>query len=776
MKIVIAVFLSFPFFIQALKLPSCDLAKNSTTRKRPSNGSNKKRFSRISTFSVCTQIDSNCNTYEKTVARIVTATDDGMTLVYTDHAMHNIGFVNITDPSNPTASGVVEVDGLPTSVSFIRDHAIATVSTNSTSGELVAIRVDDSLAISVKWLLDGPPHSVAVSPGGNYVVILINSKIDEEIGVRYANSTVGSIVIVNSTSHNLDEWTFSTVNITGLDDEVNSTEVFDPKSVAINNNNIAAITLQETNAIMLIDLESGTVASSFSAGTVDLDNIDIFENVPRMIDQSTSLEDVPAEPDGITFIRDNFFATADEGAAKKQDDFGGGRSFSIFDICGDLVYNSGSELEQIAASVGHYNDNTSDKRGIELESVSFGTFQRTNYLFVAAHRAGLIFVYDVSKIDRPKFKQVLPTGILPDGIEAIPNRNLLAVASSADSRDDAIRSTISIYKYSKKNLSYPTLKSKRDKETGVAIPWAAISGLTDATQKNLWAISDFQNGGKSSIFKIRAKGKKGKPKVSFITEAINIVDSNDVLAAFPTEPYESFDADDLASMINEDGTVNLDAEGIAHDGENFWICSEASKRGLRRLNFVFKIDSSGVILDVFTLPAALNAQQQGKGFEGIAYADGHIVVAMQWSIKHYEKGYPLVLRYNIEEETWVDNGVYYPTDVPESQNDLHDNWVGINDISYKGDGEFYVIERDNQSGLDAAIKRIYSIKPLKAAEGEILTKTLVKDLILDGDLPYSGGKIEENPEGLAITRQGVWLINDNDGYGIETNLMNLGKF
>jgi hypothetical protein len=87
---------------------------------------------------------------------------------------------------------------------------------------------------------------------------------------------------------------------------------------------------------------------------------------------------------------------------------------------------------------------------------------------------------------------------------------------------------------------------------------------------------------------------------------------------------------------------------------------------------------------------------------------------------------------------------------------------------------FYVLERDNQSAFDAAIKRIYSIKPLEVAEGEILTKTLVKDLIADGDLPYGGGNIEEKPEGLAITGHGVWVINDNDGKGIETNLINVG--
>jgi hypothetical protein len=154
---------------------------------------------------------------------------------------------------------------------------------------------------------------------------------------------------------------------------------------------------------------------------------------------------------------------------------------------------------------------------------------------------------------------------------------------------------------------------------------------------------------------------------------MKIVDSNGVLEAYPTSS-EEFNATELAKMINEDGTVNIDAEGITHDGELFWICTEGSVHQYhRRINFVFKIDSIGAILDVFTLPAALN-QQQNKGLEGIAFGDGHIFVTMQKPLKDDTTSYPLVLRYNIAEEVWVDDGVYYPTDEPESQNYLYNTW------------------------------------------------------------------------------------------------------
>ena len=45
-----------------------------------------KVFNRVSAFLVCTALDGTCNTDSETVAEIITATDDGMTVLYTDGA------------------------------------------------------------------------------------------------------------------------------------------------------------------------------------------------------------------------------------------------------------------------------------------------------------------------------------------------------------------------------------------------------------------------------------------------------------------------------------------------------------------------------------------------------------------------------------------------------------------------------------------------------------------------------------------------------------------
>lgn len=59
-------------------------------------------FERISTFEVQDNEGSE-------VAEIVAATDDGNTLIYTDSAAGALGFVDISDPSTPTAAGLVKL-------------------------------------------------------------------------------------------------------------------------------------------------------------------------------------------------------------------------------------------------------------------------------------------------------------------------------------------------------------------------------------------------------------------------------------------------------------------------------------------------------------------------------------------------------------------------------------------------------------------------------------------------------------------------------------------
>jgi len=101
----------------------------------------------------------------------------------------------------------------------------------------------------------------------------------------------------------------------------------------------------------------------------------------------------------------------------------GARSFSILDASGNLVFDSGDQLEQITAqfaptqfnSEGEFNangtpvgfDTRSDNKGPEPEGVTIGVIGGRTYAFIGLERVGDVIVYDVTNPASPTFEQYL---------------------------------------------------------------------------------------------------------------------------------------------------------------------------------------------------------------------------------------------------------------------------------------------------------------------------------------------------------------------------------
>ena len=89
-------------------------------------------FQRISTFNICEQIDPTCNTDIATNAETVwyyeNKNDNTFRLVYSNSESENIGFVDISDPTNPIAIGEVPLGGEPTTVRVIGNYGTLTFS------------------------------------------------------------------------------------------------------------------------------------------------------------------------------------------------------------------------------------------------------------------------------------------------------------------------------------------------------------------------------------------------------------------------------------------------------------------------------------------------------------------------------------------------------------------------------------------------------------------------------------------------------------------------
>ncbi|MGJ8686122.1 MAG: esterase-like activity of phytase family protein, partial [Spongiibacteraceae bacterium] len=335
--------------------------------------------------------------------------------------------------------------------------------------------------------------------------------------------------------------------------------------------------------------------------------------------------------------------------------------------------------------------------------------------------------------------------------------------------------------------SYPTLVSVDD-INGTPIPWSAISGLAahPSDANAAYAVEDSAFG-HSRIFTLDLSTKPAQ-----LTKATTILDSNDVFAALnavaltdssvdddDASRINVFDEADLAAMINGDKSINIDPEGIAvaSDG-GFWITSEGSGtagdagRPINSRSSLFKTDANGVIQEVILLPNALNDVQLRFGFEGVAEYAGKVYVAFQraWN----SEANPRIGIYDTVNQSW--SFAYYPLDATESQNG---GWVGLSDMTSLGDGSFLMLERDNQGGPDAAIKRLYRIDLSNVSDSETVGKTLVRDLIAEGDLTTPGGLVYEKIEGATVlANSDVIIVNDNDGVDDnsgETQLINLGK-
>ena len=125
------------------------------------------------------------------------------------------------------------------------------------------------------------------------------------------------------------------VDLTGLAEVAGDDP--EPEYVDINADNVAVVTLQENNHLVLVDLAGGAVVGHFAGGTVDLQGIDTEDD--GLIRGNSGLEAVPREPDAVAWLDGGRFATADEG-----DYEGGSRGFTIFSTDGEVLFAPGRRL------------------------------------------------------------------------------------------------------------------------------------------------------------------------------------------------------------------------------------------------------------------------------------------------------------------------------------------------------------------------------------------------------------------------------------------------
>lgn len=273
----------------------------------------------------------------------------------------------------------------------------------------------------------------------------------------------------------------------------------EPEYVAISDDsNVAWVTLQENNGIARVDLVAKRITAIFPLGTKDF-NVANNAIDPSDRDTRIALGTWPVrghyQPDAIAFFAINntpYLVSANEGDAREYAGFVenrrlstlmlnatnfpnaamlrmdanlgrlnvstvvgntdgnpadfeelcvvGARSFSIWDGSnGNLVYDSGKDLEERAIAAGNlYDDARSDDKGVEPEGAAIGRINNRSIAFIGMERADALAIYDVSNPTAPQFLKMLSTGDAPEGVlfvkasQSPNNKSLLVVSSETD--------------------------------------------------------------------------------------------------------------------------------------------------------------------------------------------------------------------------------------------------------------------------------------------------------------------------------------------------------
>ena len=582
--------------------------------------------------------------------------------------------------------------------------------------------------INATIILGGQPDSVAISPDGRYAAIAIENERDEGVDDgEMPQSPPGFLTIVDLVGAP-STWTTRNVDLTGLAERFPTDP--EPEYVAINANNQVAVTLQENNHVVLVDLATGDIVTHWSAGTTTHPADTVEDNDIQFVNQIINAR---REPDAIAWTPGGRLVTANEGDYDldlREGEFTGGRDFTVFSDSGKVLFEPGAGLELQAVRHGHYPDDRSENKGIETEGVAVAVYNHHTFLFVGAERGNFVAVYRLDDETNPEFVQILPTGVGPEGLLPIPQRGLFVTANEEDG-------TISIFQ-GKSGLalaSYPQVVSD-------GLPWSALSGLAAGHGNTVYAVPD-------NVFSPSRIWTLRLGHVARVTSALT---------------------------ITKDGeAASYDLEGIAVRPQGgWWLVSEGAEdfgAGELTKNLLVRVNADGSVAEEIELPDAVNRHQRSNGFEGVTTdADGsQVFVAFQREWADDPAGFVKIGRYTPATQQWA--FYHYPLDALQAP--PAGSWVGLSEITWIGDDTLLVVERDNQQRDEAQVKRIYSVSVAgitPAGVGDtppVLSKTLVRDLLVQDD--YRLEKIE----GAALTKFGTLLVvNDNDGAG-ETRLLRL---
>ena len=292
----------------------------------------------------------------------------------------------------------------------------------------------------------------------------------------------GSVSIIDMANRNVIATAgFMGVPTSGKNLRTNIGVDFEPEYIAVNEDNTKAfVTLQEANGIGVLDLTTNQFTSVIGLGIKDFslanNFIDPSDEDPKAAPVSILRSNMVKglyQPDSIVshqYRGQTYLVMANEGdtredevdkkrvkdvanlAASASFDLSrlnistidstpgnivtfGGRSFSIRDEAGNIVYDSGNLLDAEAIARGIYDDKRSDDKGVEPEGVTLLDIGGRTYAFIGLERTkkSAVAIFDITNPNQVSFIDMIVTegDVSPEGLAAYHYRGnfYLAIAN-----------------------------------------------------------------------------------------------------------------------------------------------------------------------------------------------------------------------------------------------------------------------------------------------------------------------------------------------------------
>jgi hypothetical protein len=423
----------------------------------------------------------------------------------------SINKIDVIDIANPAAVSIIHSINLSAYGGYVNSVdvsngklAAAIESTNKqTAGKVVVFNTTtytEEKIITVGAL----PDMVVYSPDGKYIFTANEGEPD----AAYTNDPEGSVSIVSVENN----YSVTTLNFASFAAQLATLKtkgfrVFgpgndiakdvEPEYISVSSDSKTAwVTLQENNAVAVIDIASKTITKILPLGFKDYNTA---ANAIDPSDREGGINFTPWKvfgtymPDAIASMNYNgipYIFTANEGDAREYTGFSeikrvkdialdatafptaatlktdaqlgrlnitttlgdtdgdgdfdalysfGARSFSVWNgNSGDLVYDSKNELDIKAKELGIYDDARSDDKSVEPEAITIGKVGTKYIAFVGMERVDAVAVYDVTIPTAPVFVKLFAVGDAPEGVLFIPaakspiGQSLVVVSSEND--------------------------------------------------------------------------------------------------------------------------------------------------------------------------------------------------------------------------------------------------------------------------------------------------------------------------------------------------------